>query len=71
MGKQRVHASLRPRRIKNELRLSILLQHGIVMIHGHRSVRVPVGRRPHPQSGIVQTIRQSCGRNHTKNCDHE
>jgi hypothetical protein len=25
MGKQRVHASLRPRRIKNELRLPILL----------------------------------------------
>ena len=63
-----VDASLRLRRIETELCLSVLLQHGIVVIHRHRAVNIASARRPHPENGIVQNIGQNDYPN--RNTDH-
>src|SRR6202521_2408901 len=54
--KQSTHTSLRLGRIENELRLSVLLQHRIIMIHCHGAIRIPVCRGPNPKKGVVQSI---------------
>jgi len=66
--KHSVDASLRLGRIETEVCLSVLLQHGIVVIHRHRAVSIANARRPHPENGIVQNI----GQNHcpSRNTDH-
>ena len=66
--KHSVDARLRLWRIETELCLSVLLQHGIVVIHRHRAVNIASARRPHPENGIVQNI----GQNHrpSRNTDH-
>ena len=71
MGKQRVHASLSLWWIEDELRLSVLLQHSVIVIHSHRAVRVPMSRHPDPKDGVVQTIRQYGAPNHDKNHNDE
>jgi hypothetical protein len=55
---QGIHASLGLRRIENELSFSVLLQDGIVMIHRHRTIRVPVRRNSNPEDGEIQAKRQ-------------
>ena len=57
--KHSLDASLRLWRIETELCLSVLLQHGIVVIHRHRAVSIASARRPHPENGIVQNIGQN------------
>jgi len=66
--KHSVDASLRLWRIETELCLSVLLQHGIVVIHLHRAVSIASARRPHPENGIVQNIGQNDYPN--RNTDH-
>jgi hypothetical protein len=66
--KHSVDASLRLWRIETELCLSVLLQHGIVVIHRHRAVNIASARRPHPENGIVQNIGQNDYPN--RNTDH-
>jgi len=66
-----MHTSLSLRRVENELRLSVLLQHGVVMIYGDRSVSIPVGRGQDPKDRIVQAIRQYDRPNHGKNRGNE
>ena len=63
-----VDASLRLWRIKTELCLSVLLQHGVVVIHRHRAVSIASARRPPPENGIVQNIGQNDYPN--RNTDH-
>ncbi len=71
MRKQGVHASLRLWRVEDELGLSILLKHGVVMIHRHRAVSIPIGGRPDAKDGVVQPIRQEYRSEHGKNCRDE
>ena len=71
MRKQSIHTSLSLRRVENELGLSILLEHGVVMIHRHRSVRIPVGCSSDPENRIVHAIRKYGRPNHGKNHGHE
>ena len=66
--KHSLDASLSLGRIETERCLSVLLQHGIVVIHRHRAVSIASGRRPHPENGIVQNIGQNDCPNH--NTDH-
>ena len=56
VGKQCVDACLRLRWIKNELGLPIFLQDRIIVVHGDRSVGVPVGGGADAKDGIVETI---------------
>jgi hypothetical protein len=67
MGKQSVHASLRLRRIKNELSFSVLLKHRVVVIYCHRTIGTAVGRSPNPKNSVVQTIRYSRHPNYSHN----
>ena len=53
MGKQRIHTSLGPRRIEDELCLSILLRDGVVVIDCDCPISIPVLRYPHPEDSIV------------------
>jgi hypothetical protein len=71
MRKQGVHAGLSLRRIEDELCLSVLLQHGVVMVDRHRSVRIPAGGRADPKNCVIQPVRESGGPDHHKNCANE
>jgi hypothetical protein len=62
-----MYASLRLRRVEDKLRLSVFLQDRIVMVHRHRSIRIPVGGCADPKNRIVQPICQSRRPNHGKN----
>jgi hypothetical protein len=64
---QRIHTSLYLRRIENEFCLSILLQHGVIVIHRDCTIRVPIRRRPNPKNDVIQTIRQSRRSDYGKN----
>lgn len=44
MRKQRVHAHLRSRRVKNELRFPVLLQNRVVMTDHNRAIRTAIPR---------------------------
>ena len=48
-----MYTSLGCGRVENELDFSTLLLHGVIVIHGHNSVRIPVGRHPHAEKGVV------------------
>ncbi len=59
MRKQSVHAGLSLWWIEDELRFSVLLQHGVVMIYDHRAVGVPIGRGADPKNSVVKPKRES------------
>jgi hypothetical protein len=65
--KQSVHTSLSLRRVENKLGLSVLLEHGVVMIYGDRSVSIPVDRGSDSKNRKVQAIRQYGRPKHGKN----
>src|ERR1700726_4018585 len=71
MRKQSIHACLRLRWIENELRLSVFLQHRLVMIPRNRAVRISMNRLAQPKNSIVQTIRHSRHTDHSKNYGEE
>ena len=71
MRKQCVDASLSLRRVKDQLSLSVLQQYGVVVIHCHRTVGVPVRRRSDLEHRVVQTIRQSRHSDHGQNRSYE
>ncbi len=54
MGKQSIDTGFRLGRIEDQLRLAVLLQNGVVVIHDHRSVSIAVGRSPDPEDGKVE-----------------
>lgn len=56
-----VHAGLRRRRIKDELRLSILLQHGVVMTDDNGSVGIPVRSDAEAEQSEVDAKRKDRG----------
>jgi len=62
MREQGVHAGLRLRRIEDELGLAILEQDRIVMIHGHRSVRISIRGDADAEDGEVEAEGQDCRR---------
>ena len=52
-----MHASLGCGRVENELGLPALLLHGVIMIHGHNSVGIPVRGHAQVKGSIVQAKR--------------
>jgi len=64
VGKQRIDASPRLRRIKKKFGLSILLQHRVVVPHHDRAVGTPVHRHSKPEDRIVRCEgKQTCSCN--------
>ena len=63
---QRVHAGFSLWRIEDELRLSVLLKNGVVVVHCDRSVSVVVRRCANPEDRKVHAEGQ---KGHRK--DHE
>jgi len=53
-----VHAGLRSRRVENELRLPVLLQHGVRMAHYDRAIGIPVGSSPQAEQTEVDHVRE-------------
>src|SRR5579862_2765189 len=54
MRKERMDAGIRLRRVEDELCLTVLLQNGVIVIHGDRSVRVSVGCSPYAENDEVE-----------------
>lgn len=71
MREQRVNAGLGLGRVEGQGCLSVLLQDGVVVIHHHRTVRIPGRRRPYPQDYIVEDVRQRRSRHYRENDGHE
>jgi len=71
MRKQGVHAGLHLRRVEDELCLSVLLQHRVVMMDRNRPVRIPASRRADPKNRVVDAIRHDRHPNHGKNYGDE
>jgi len=67
MRKQRVHASLRRRRVEDELRLSILLLHGVVMTHHDRAIRIALSSHPQTEQAEVDSERHNGRAQHEDN----
>ncbi len=66
-----MHTGQRLRRIKDELRLPVFLEDGIVVVHGYRSVGVPLPGGADAEDGIVQAIGERGRCNHAENCADE
>lgn len=58
---ERVHAGLGRRRIKNELCLSILLQHGVVMADYNGTIGIAVRSDTEPEQSKVDSKSQDRG----------
>jgi len=58
MGVNRVHASLRCGRVKDELRLSVLLRNRIVASHDDRSVWIPIRSHSQPEQTQINDKRE-------------
>ena len=58
MREQGVDASLRLRRIEDELRLAIFQQDRVVVVHGHRSVRISIRGDADAEHDEVQAERE-------------
>lgn len=67
MRKQGVDAGLGLGRIEDELRFTVLLQNGIVMVHGYRTVGGSAGAGAKAEDGVVQAVSER-GR---RNCDED
>ena len=61
MGEQGVDAGLRPWWVEEELRLAIFERNSGIMIHGDRTVGIPVGRNAQPEEGEVEDIGERGG----------
>ncbi len=60
MWGQRIHASLRPGRIEDELCLSVLLQHRVMMAHCDDPVRIPIRRHTNAEDCPVASKHDGC-----------
>jgi hypothetical protein len=61
-----MYASLILGRVKDELRLSVFLKHGVIMIYSHRAIGVPVGGRPNFENAIIHAVCEGCRANYSK-----
>ena len=57
---QRVDTRVRSRWFKDELSLPVLLLHGVVMAHYHRTVRIPVRGHAQPEHAEINCEREGC-----------
>ena len=71
MRKQGVNAGLSLRRIEDELRLPVFLEHGVIVVHGHRSIRIPANCRVDPKHRVIDAIRHGRRANHQENYGDE
>jgi hypothetical protein len=58
--KQSVHASLRGRRIEDELGLPILLRNRVIVTDNYRTIRIPSFRQPDPKYYKIHPVGQNC-----------
>jgi len=69
--KQSVHTGFGLRRIKGQRGLSVLLQHGVIVIDYDRTISISMGRGSEPENGKVQAVSQGSRPEHGKNRSDE
>jgi hypothetical protein len=59
------------RRIEDELGFAVLLRHGVVVVHGHRSIRIPVCCHSEVEDCEIEAIGQGRRPEKRKKCRDE